>query len=161
MQAFNEQKPTCERDTQYHSASQKLIQDKHQLAEEEKQKKLEAYKQIAQKVHQTDDGKTSVRTTTTTTKAPGDPSLSALHPLLGVVLGFRLDVGVEGVPQTASLIGGRGGGRVGGISVKWFHLRHIYTTSFRRMVDEENRPNFTRSDPSIVNVVAAVRYDRN
>ena len=52
MQAFNEQKPTCERDTQYHSVSQKLIHDKQQLAEEEKQKKLEAYKHIAHKEHQ-------------------------------------------------------------------------------------------------------------
>lgn len=80
MQAYSAQKPTCERDSQYHAATQRLIQDKFQLAEEDKQKKLEAYKQIAQHEHTADGGRTNVRTTTTTAKAPGDPP-APLHPL--------------------------------------------------------------------------------
>ena len=54
---------------------------------------------------------------------------------------------------------GRGEG--GGYQRKMVSLKALIHDQFRRMVDEENRPNFTRSDPSVVNVVAAVRYDRN
>ncbi|XP_070206034.1 titin homolog isoform X4 [Littorina saxatilis] len=70
MEAYHSQKATCDRGSDYANVSQKLITDKHRQAEEDKQKRLEAYKNIATKEHQRDEGKTSVRTVTTTSKAP-------------------------------------------------------------------------------------------
>ncbi|XP_025090253.1 uncharacterized protein LOC112561770 isoform X4 [Pomacea canaliculata] len=64
MEAFQSQKPTCERDSQYHASADKAVLDKKKQADEEKAKKLQAYSQISE--HKTPEGAT-VRTATTTT----------------------------------------------------------------------------------------------
>ena len=72
LQAYSAQKPMCERDTEYHSTTQRLIDDKYRLAEQEKQKKLAAYRTIAEKEHSSDGGRTSSRVSTTSCRNPGD-----------------------------------------------------------------------------------------
>lgn len=71
MEAFQSQKPTCERDSQYHASADKAVLDKKKQADEEKAKKLQAYSQISE--HKTPEGAT-VRTATTTMKSEGKRS---------------------------------------------------------------------------------------
>ena len=70
LQRYREEKPMCDRQDQFHAASQHAIDSRHAVADSEKQKALDAYRDIAAHTR-AGPGTTTTTTATSVEHTPG------------------------------------------------------------------------------------------